>query len=418
MSHGERMHTRSSSEDSRTRPHRLAVVHSHPIQYFAPLYRMLAEEPDIDLTVYFCSRQGLRTYKDKGFGIPVKWDIPLLEGYEHKFLRNLRRKDQVGGFFSLVNLELVSELYRNRFDALLVNGHMYLTYLLGVLAARLAGIPVLMRSETHMLLRRPGLKRALRRPLMSFFYRHLCDRCLAIGTRNHAFYTALGVDQARLFKAPYAVDNAFFVREVASFKPNVRELRAELGLPADTPLILYASKLIPRKRPHDLLAAYRTLCERGIQAALLFVGSGELEGNLREYVGQNELADVHFAGFRNQSELPKFYAVADLFVLPSEDEPWGLVINEAMCAGLPIVASEEIGAVPDLVKDGVNGFRFPAGDVQALAARLQSLVTDKGLRRSMGIKSLEIISAWDLKHCVQGILAAMDSLPHSNVYRS
>jgi glycosyltransferase involved in cell wall biosynthesis len=372
----------------------------------------LAEESNIDLTVYFCSLQGLRTYEDEGFGIQLKWDIPLLDGYHHKFLRNLRSEVQVRGFFSLVNLELVVELYRNRFDALLVNGHMYFSYLLGVFAARLMGIPVLMRSETHMLLRRPDLKRALRRPLMSFFYRHLCDRCLTIGTRNHAFYKALGVDQASLFKVPYAVDNAFFVREMTAFRTRLREVRVEFGLPIDTPLILYASKLIPRKRPHDLLAAYRILRGRGVDVALLFVGSGELEESLRDYVGQHELADVHFAGFQNQSELPKFYAVADLFVLPSEDEPWGLVINEAMCAGLPVVASEEIGAVPDLVKDGYNGFRFPAGDVEALAAHLQTLVEDEGLRSRMGEKSLEIIGAWDLEQSVQGILAAMNSLSH------
>ena len=402
------MNTRTAA--SRAIPYRLAVLHSHPIQYFTPLYRRLAEEPGIDLTAYFCSKQGLRTYEDEGFGIPVKWDTPLLDGYHHRFLRNLRGETQVGGFFSLINLDLVAELYRNRFDALLVHGHMYFSYLLGVFAAKAMGIPVFMRCDTHLLLRRSRLKLAMREPIMRFFYKHLCDRCLPVGTRNRAFYLAHGVRQDQLFDVPFTVDNAYFTQATAPFKAHVQDTRAELGLPTDKPLILYASKLTPRKRPGDLLAAFRMLCEGGVEAALVFVGSGELEQGLRDQVRRHKLPDVYFAGFQNQSELPKFYAVADVFVLPSENEPWGLVINEAMCAGLPIVASEEIGAVPDLVQDSYNGFRFRAGDVRHLAVCLEKLVTDESVRGSMGEKSLEIIRAWDLEQNVQGVLAALRSL--------
>jgi glycosyltransferase involved in cell wall biosynthesis len=390
---------------------RLAILISHPIQYFAPLYRRLAQEPGIDMTVYFCSRQGVHSYDDEGFGTQVSWDVPLLEGYRHKFLPNVRRKAKVGRFFSLVNVALVGELWRNRYDALLVNGHMYFSYLLGIIAAKLVGIPVFMRCETHLLLRRSGLKLALRRYLMRLFYRHFCDRCLAIGTRNRAFYRAHGVSAERLFDVPYVVDNAFFVRETAPCRARVGDARLELDLPVDKPLILYASKLIPRKRPHDLLAAFHRLREGGIEAALVFVGSGVLEPALKEYADQHRVSDVYFAGFRNQSELPQYYDAADIFVLPSEDEPWGLVINESMCAGLPVVASEEIGAVPDLVRHGYNGFTFPAGDVEQLADHLRELVRDEGVRRDMGEKSLEIIRGWDLERCVEGILAALKSLP-------
>jgi len=388
----------------------LAILISHPIQYFAPLYRRLAQEKDIDLTVYFCSRQGLQTYDDQGFGIPVKWDILLIEGYNHMFLCNLSRKTKVGGFFSLVNLGLVAELQRNRYDAVLVSGHMYFSYLLGIIAAKALGISVFMRSETHLLLRRSGLKLALRQPVMRFFYNYLCDRCLTIGTRNREFYVAHDVRHDHLFDAPYTVDNAYFAQAAAPFKARVNDTRVELGLPTDKPLILYASKLIPRKRPHDLLAAFRALRERGSAAGLVFVGSGELEPSLLEYASKHELADVHFAGFQNQSALPKFYAVADIFVLPSEDEPWGLVINEVMCVGVPVVASEDIGAVPDLVRNGYNGLTFRAGDVDQLTAHLESLVTNKSLRQQMGKNSLAMIKDWNLERCVEGISAALHSL--------
>jgi glycosyltransferase involved in cell wall biosynthesis len=142
----------------------------------------------------------------------------------------------------------------------------------------------------------------------------------------------------------------------------------------------------------------------------VFVGSGTLEQSLQHYASQLEIGDVYFAGFQNQSDLPKFYAAADIFAHPSESETWGLVINEAMCAALPIVASEEIGAVPDLVRHGYNGYTFPAGDVEQLTVHLQTLITDEGVRNSMGAKSLGIIRSWDLDSCVSGILAALDSL--------
>lgn len=207
---------------------KLAILNSHPIQYFAPLYRRLTQEPRLDLTVYFCSRQGLETYFDPGFDKAVQWDIPLLEGYHHQFLPNLRRQDRVGGFFSLINPALVSELHRQRYDALLVHGHNYLSTFVGILAAKAFGTAVFMRAETHLLLKRSPLKRALRRPVMQFFYNHLVDRCLPIGTRNREFYLVHNVETERLFDVPYVVDNAYFMAQAAPFKEQVSEVREEL----------------------------------------------------------------------------------------------------------------------------------------------------------------------------------------------
>jgi len=389
---------------------RLAVLNSHPIQYFAPLYRRLAQEPRLDLTVYFCSRQGAETYFDEGFGKAVQWDIPLLEGYHYYFLPNLRRQDRVRGFFSLINPALVGELRRQRYDALWVHGHNYFTLLLGLLTANALRTPVFMRAETHLLLRRSPLKHALRRPVMQFFYKYLVDRCLPIGTRNREFYLAHNVKAEHLFDVPYAVDNAYFMAQAAPFKARVKQTREELGLPVDKPLLLFASKLMPRKRPQDLLRAYQRLREQGIDVALLYVGSGELETTLKQYVADHHLPDVYFFGFRNQSELPKIYAVSDVFILPSENEPWELVINEVMCAGLPVIASEEIGAAPDLVIDGETGFTYPAGDVDRLAEHLKTLIVNPSLRQQMGANAYKRISAWGFEQCVQGIMAALESL--------
>jgi glycosyltransferase involved in cell wall biosynthesis len=157
----------------------------------------------------------------------------------------------------------------------------------------------------------------------------------------------------------------------------------------------------------DLLVAFHKVRNAGIDAVLAFLGSGEQETDLKEYVRQQQLPDVHFFGFRNQSDLPKFYSAADVFVLPSENEPWGLVINEVMCAGLPVIASNEIGSVDDLVRHGENGFTYNAGDVDTLTEYLSKLLQEPEMRARMGEASRRIIAEWDYDHCVLGIKQAL-----------
>ena len=386
---------------------KLAILNTHPIQYFAPLYRRLAQEPDIDLTVYFCSSQGAEEYVDAGFGERIKWDRSLLDGYQHKFLKNIRRGDQVGGFWSLINPGIVSELRKHKYDALIVNGHNHATYLLGMVAAKTLGTAVMMRCETHLGLQRSAFRTVVRRPLMSLLYNRICDLCLPIGTLNKEFYLSHGVDQNRMFSVPYTVDNEFFTLAARQYAKPV--LHKELGISQDKPVILFASKLIGRKRPMDLLLAFHRLREWRVNAALIFVGSGEREMELKGYVAEHQLSDVYFPGFKNQSELPKYYSVADVFVFPSENEPWGLVLNEVMCAGLPIIASREIGAVPDLVHEGENGFTYTAGDIDQLSSCLKRLLEAPEKRELMADKSRNIIGQWNYERCVRGIVQALAS---------
>lgn len=241
---------------------------------------------------------------------------------------------------------------------------------------------------------------------MTFLYTRLCSACLPIGTRNKQFYLAHGVSEASLFSVPYAVDNDFFAIAPQSL-PERKSAKATLQLPPQKPMVLFVSKLMPRKRPMDLLKAFHNVRIAGIDACLAFVGSGQQETILKEYVRQHQVPDVHFFGFRNQSELPMFYSVADVFVLPSENEPWGLVINEVMCAGIPVIASNEIGAVEDLVRHGENGFTFNAGDVDMLTEHLSHVLRAPEMRAGMGEASRTIISHWDYEQCVLGIKQAM-----------
>ena len=193
-------------------------------------------------------------------------------------------------------------------------------------------------------------------------------------------------------------------------KKRIYEFRKELGINEEAIVILFMGKLIEKKRPLDLLKAYEFLNSKFhiLNSSLLFVGDGVLRLELEKYVKDNNLKNVYFAGFKNQTELPKYYTLADILVLPSgAGETWGLAVNEAMCFSLPIIVSDVVGCGPDLVKNNDNGFIFPVGDVGSLASCLKDLIDDSAKRKSFGEKSLGIIKQYTFEKDIEGILTAL-----------
>jgi glycosyltransferase involved in cell wall biosynthesis len=402
----------ASSVPGRSPPRRarLAIVSSHPIQYAAPLYAHLSRDPELDLTVLYCSDFSLRGERDPGFGERFAWDVELLAGYDSIFLGERHRTRTVGGFWSLVCPELVWEIRRQRYDVVWVHGQQFAADVLAFALAKLRGLAVLTRGDTHLGLPSAPLKRLLRRGVLGFQYRHI-DGFLAVGSNNHDYYRALGVPAARIFRVPFSVDNARFGQKARLAPDERRARRARFGVHDERPILLYASKLMRRKHPDDLLRAAARLLGRGHVLSVLVAGSGEMEGELRELAAGLELgAHVTFAGFVNQSELPALYGCCDVFVLPAQHEPWGLVVNEVMNAGLPLVLGAGVGSAADLLQPGVNGLACEAGDAVSLAAALEPLVSDVGLRRRMGEASRRIIAAWDYEQCRLGLRAALASL--------
>jgi glycosyltransferase involved in cell wall biosynthesis len=225
--------------------------------------------------------------------------------------------------------------------------------------------------------------------------------------RNADFYVTNGACKESIFLAPYTVDNQFFIASAQSLAGAKSLLREREGISPDLPVILFCGKFSNVKRPLDLLQAFHCLGDNP-EASLVFVGDGLLRVDMQRYVLEHGLKRIHFLGFRNQTELPACYAMADVLVLPSDIEPWGLVVNEAMCFGLPIIASDKVGAAPDLVHDGVNGFVFPAGNVELLADRLRTVLLDEQMRQRMGAQSSYMIEHWGINETVHGILHALD----------
>jgi len=387
------------------KPIRLAALFSHPIQYFAPLFRTLAARADVDLTVYYCSRQGVDEYQDSEFGTNVKWDIPLLEGYRHRFLPNWRHNLPVGGFLSLINPSIVSELRKERYDAILIHGYSHLTDWLAFLAAKAVSTAILLHGESHLLdVRRPVIRISKEVLLLSLM--KWIDAGLYIGSRNQEFYKHYGLPERRLHFTPYTVDNAYFQAKAIELSGQRQTLRLGLGVPDDRPIILFVGKLIPKKQPLQLLRAFSQV-RRKYECALVFVGDGVLRSKIEQAVFSEAIPDVHITGFQNQLEIPKAYSAGDLLVLPSAwGETWGLVINEAMNFGLPVITSNKVGCAGDLICEGENGYTAPWNDLSALVNSLEVLVSDASLRHAFGQRSLEIIKGWSIERTADGIVQA------------
>lgn len=364
---------------------RLLYLVSHPIQYQAPLLRRIAAEPGIDLRVVFGSLASAQVHREPEFGVDVAWDVPLLEGY---------------AFTSLGSTDLGQEIAAA--DAVWIHGWQYSWQRRAVVAAARRGVPVLIRGEnwSAAMPDPAGLlgwtKRAWRRRL----FRRV-QGFLAIGRCNHDYYAAHGVPEGRLFSMPYAVDNDFFAARATAAAGERDELRRQLGVLQEQPVLLFVGKLTARKCPDLLAAAWTRAGWPGNRPALLFVG----DGAMRDAVGRIA-PEAIFTGFRNQSELPGLYDLADLLVVPSRREPWGLVVNEAMACGTAVVASNEVGAAYDLVGPETGGV-FRSGDVEALAATLSSCLTRSG---ALGRAARQRIAGWDFEAGVRGLKAALDAV--------
>jgi glycosyltransferase involved in cell wall biosynthesis len=397
-------------DDGACKSVRIVVLNSHPIQYFAPLYAYLNAVNDFDVTVLYLSDGSIRGGRDPDFDRDVKWDLDLLSGYRSIFVGGRADRQDTQGFWSLVAPRIWNELRSGRYDILWLHGHNHAANFIALAAAKSVGMGVMMRGETHLGLPRPSVKLVLRRPLMGALY-GLCDRVLAIGSTNAAFYRAMGVPERKIFLVPYSVDNDRFTKAANLTSEQKAEVRRRYNVPPDRTSVLYAAKFMRRKRPLDVLQVARRL-NSATQSSftLVMAGSGEMEEELRAYCSEHALDNVVFTGFVNQTELPLLYAASDIFVLPAEHEPWGLAVNEAMCAGLPIVVSREVGCVSDLVENDVNGYTPAAGDIAGLTTALQRLVEDGALRRRQGQASLVRISQWGYRQCLEGIRAAVAGL--------
>jgi glycosyltransferase involved in cell wall biosynthesis len=359
---------------------RLGVFALHPIQYHAPLYQQLASRGRVQLDVLFSRDTGSRHGVDPGFGVSVTWNIDLLSGYEHSFLQGSRHRAGRSG--------AVGRLVRwiRSHDVVVISGYSDPWMLFAAAACRTMGVPFLLRGMSAP----EGSQTGIRRRIRDFIAGTVVSSSaggLALGKLNRAFYVKYGAP--RIFFTPNSVDGERFARASVVGRS---ELLARWGLDDSAPVIMFCGKLSLIKRPLDLVAAVSSLDQ---EVTTIFVGDGVLADQVRALLPPGRGV---VTGFVNQAELPPYYHAADILVLPSYHEPWGLVVNEAMAAGALPVVSDRVGAGPDLV--GGIGEIFPCGDVTALTEALRRVVGRLGdpeageqVRRRVAQYSIDIAAA-------------------------
>lgn len=343
---------------------RIGFLVSHPIQYYTPIFRALAQR--CDLTVFFAHRQSSAQQASAGFGVAFEWDTDLLSGYESRFLVNVSRAPSTDRFAGCDTPGIAEEIARGGFDAFVVPGWALRSYWQAVRACRRQGVPVLVRGDSHLGGPRSLPVRIAKALAFSQLLRRF-DGFLYVGQKNREYLQHYGVPTERLFFSPHCIDNDVFAAASADARRKMGR-----GQFDSVRRLLFVGKLMPLKRPADLLHAAARLRDRPVE--VVFAGAGELEAELRSIAAEMSVR-ADFLGFVNQSELPAVYASADLLVLPSDQETWGLVVNEAMACGLPAIVSEAVGCAPDLIETGRTGAIFPVGDVAALAAAVDGVLS-------------------------------------------
>lgn len=371
---------------------RLGILTTHPIQYQVPWFRALSQVPGLELEVLFCMIPDAQQ-QGSGFGVQFKWDVPLLDGYKYRVLNNRAAAPAVTTFMGCDTPDVYRILKEERWDAFIVNGWVAKSCLQLLWACKQAGVPCIVRGESNAIRPRAGWKRLIHRTLLKQY-----AAFLSIGSQNEAFYRANGVPPELIFRTPYCIENERF---------RVPQRSAGREAPFT---FLFSGKLIPKKRPMDALEAMRQLASTVARdkVRLLIAGDGELRGDCEAFVTAHALP-VEFRGFMNQSRMVQVYAEADCLVLPSDNgETWGLVVNEAMAAGLPAIVSDQVGCHPDLITEQVTGMTYPCGDAAALALRMQQMAAAPHTAWGMGQAACQRVrDEFSYQQVVDGVLAAL-----------
>ena len=383
---------------------KLAIISSHPIQYFSPLYRQISSMKDIEVRVFYGSKMGMGNEIDLEFNQKITWKVDLLSGINHEFLDTkiaFGRKE--ARFRYATNLK--KRLAAFAPNAIFFNGYATFLELQTLLVAKSMGLPIIVRPEGNdRCLKRSKIKSMFRSFFLRRFYKYT-DAFLSVGTLSTEHFLAHGGDSKKIVPCRYCVDNDYFIKSHHQLSKQ-DNLKSELGLERFKTIILFCGKLIEKKDPLTLLHAFEA-CKFDSSVGLVIVGSGALEDQLKT-LAHHPNSQVHFAGFVNQDKIVQYYQVANVLVLGSQyGETWGLVVNEAMNFGVVPVVSNLVGCAPELVT-AETGRIFNAGDRVALAAILQDLTSNPDLLKKLSQGSKDLIKHYDIQQAAIGFRKAVD----------
>jgi glycosyltransferase involved in cell wall biosynthesis len=383
---------------------RVLVLCSHPVQYMSPVLRRMAQHPQLELRVGYCSLRGAEATYDREFAATVKWDIPLLEGYEWTEISNQGSGSE--SFFGLCNFGVWNLIRRGQFDAIIcLTGYIRASFWIAFLAARTSGTAFLFGTDANSLA--PRDSRSWKIFVKKLIWPHLyslADQIVVPSTASYNLLHSLGIPEDRITLTPYSVDNDWWKEE--SLRVDRAAVRRSWGIAPGVSIILFCAKLQPWKRPLDLLRAFALATVPN--SALIFAGEGPLHWELETEAASLGIAQrVHFLGFVNQSQLPSIYTASDLMVLPSEYEPFAVVVNEASCCGCPVIASDRVGAAQDLIAPVNPSFIYPCGNIDVLAQLLKVALANPVAFREYGHAARQRMETWSIRENISGTLEAV-----------
>ncbi len=389
------------------RPLRVLLIGTHPVQYSSPMFRLYAKDPRLEIQVAYCSLQGAEAEFDRDFGVEVKWDVPLLEGYPWVAVPNRSWSPGLGRFFGLFNPGIWSLIRSGSFDAVVFyTGYAYSTFWIAVVAAKLSGVPILFGTDATSLQPRDAKrwKLPIKRFLLPKIFR-LADIVIIPSKAGRQFILSMGISDSRIVLTPFVVDNTWWNERASEVDRSA--VRREWGVPEDAPVVLFCAKLQPWKRPGDVLNAFaKANVER---AYLVFAGDGPMRASLEAAAKSLGIAErTLFLGFVNQTGLPSVYRSADLFVLPSEYDPCPAVVCEAMLCGCPVVLSDEIRGRFDIVEDGKTGFIYPCGNVDVLARILADMLSERAKLAELSRNAVTRMETWSPRENVETTVMAIE----------
>lgn len=399
---------------NQSKVYRVTMVSLTCSYYQVSLFKDLSSNPRIDLTVYFCSEEAIPG-KDLNlmFNTEAKWgdEDGLLEGYKYKFLKNYSPwPSYLKAYFGLMNFGIWKQISKDRPDIVVIMGWNNPTWWLAMLACLRYKIPFCFMSDTNIQgeSNRSKTGKWLKKTLLGVLQFPLAAGFLCSGSSNRRFYEYFGIPSHKLIPFAYSWGYKEFLQNTDSYLASKDQLRQELRIDVSDRIILYCGRFVKEKNLHNLINAYdQTYTET---SKLILVGDGELGYELRELAASKNNSSIQFHGFQNRKEISRYYAVADYLVLASSRETWGLVVNEAMCFGLPILTSNRVGSSEDLVQHGFNGFVFAIDDKDDLNdTLLKAMMLPEEDRKRMGNRSREMISDWANRDIAAPFLEFLDS---------
>ncbi len=376
-------------------PIRVAYVVEYPTPYDVPLFERIARRPEIEFTALFLSD----VIHQRG------WKVDPEGRFPHKYIPGKRRFVSANTQFTAFwNPGIFAEIEAGGYDVVGTSGYIPFTHYTVLKWCKRKGVPHFLRSEAVLPQKRSTVKRAFKRLMLPPVVKG-ADAWLAAGTLAKQYLIHYGADPERVFFLNYTVDDELFENVSSEARKKRDEIRREHGISAKY-VILFSGRMAPMKGLDTLVDAFKIIKRNGADAALLFLGSGPLEPQIKSRIEQENINDIHFPGFHQAEELPAFYGISDMLVLPSTYEPWGIVVNEALASNLPVVTSDVTGAAQDLVIPDKTGYRFKTGDAADLARCIERLLASDKLRRDMGEAGRVLVKDWGFDRSVNGFINA------------